>query len=136
MTPKEWLMRGQGADEEIRRLRTAKKETWERITSGTQKTGKNGRSEQDPHRFERYAAFDNEIELQIERMLEIQTEIIQVIGEIRDPRLRHVLEERFIRWNTLERTAVNLHYSYAQTCRLQGEAFKEVEKIINKHATK
>lgn len=137
MTVKQWLMRGWKTNREIDSLINARQDAFERLTAITQKLDKisvNGTK--DPHAFDSYVAFEDEINRRIDQLYAIKTEIIQAINQIPSPIYRAVLIERYINMKTLEHTAENLNYSYQHMCRLQGKAFIELRKIIGKDEIK
>ena len=137
MTVKQWLMRGWRIDREIDSLLRAKQEAYERLTSITAKLeGASVSGTKDPHVYESYLRFEDEIEQKTDALYAIKREILNVVSQVRDPKHRAVLTERFVNLKTLEQTAVNLHYSFQHVCRLQGEAFNEVKRILTKDEIK
>ncbi len=131
MTVKQWLMRGWTIDREINSLLRAKREAFERLTSITAKLeGVTVSGTKDPHRYEMYASFESEIDQKIDELYAVKTEILNAISHLPRSNERAVLTERYVNLHTLERTAVELNYSYQQVCRIQGKAFDSLREIL------
>jgi len=129
MTAKQWLMRGRLIEAEINRLEDCKRKTWDRITSVTSRRRDMPGGERDPHRFEAYTAFEDQINERVNDLLRVKAEILERIAMLPDARHRNILMERYILGHTLEQTAVNMHYSYKQICRLHGDACEELKRL-------
>lgn len=133
MTAKQWLMRAWSIDRELTALMNAKQEAYERITSVTAKIeGNTVSGTKDPHKYESYVSFTDEIVRKMKALYDVKLEIMNTIGQVNDPKYRAVLTERCINLHTLEQTAVNLHYSFQHVCRLQAEAFERAKRFIPK----
>ncbi len=76
------------------------------------------------------ADLDAEINAEIDKLVDVQRDILQTIGNVADERLRIILTERYINCRTFEQIAVTVNYSYMQTCRLHGKALSAVQNVI------
>ena len=76
------------------------------------------------------ADLDAEISAEINKLVDVQRDIMQTIGKVDDERLRIILTERYINCWTFEQIADDIHYSYMQTFRLHGQALVAVQNVI------
>lgn len=128
MTTKQWLSRAKRIDEEIDSLIQTRDETLSRIMSITQSyTAMPVQSTKDPHKFDRLAGLEFDIDRKVDELIEVKREILSTIHQISDRRYRLVLMKRYIDYKTFEKIAVEMHYSYKQVCRLHGRALIEME---------
>lgn len=131
MTTKQWLMRARNIDREIDSLVKARGELYDRVTKITQSyTGDVVQSTKDPHRFEKLAEYEIEIDHRIDQLIDVKREINSAINELTDWRLRMVLFERYLLGHTWEQIADSIHYSYKHVCRLHGRALIELGGIL------
>ena len=132
MTAKQWLNRARYTDREISRLIAARNATLDRVLSITPSyAGDVGQGSKDPHKLDKLAELDDAINSLIDTLVDVKREIIVGISRLEDRRLREVLYGRYIEAKTFEQISCDISYSYKQTCRLHGEALKEMEAIIN-----
>ena len=66
----------------------------------------------------------------IERWTEAVRAVRDVIGGVADPRLRAVLEHRYLRMQSWEQIAVDMGYSWRRVHRLHGMALAEAQKVL------
>lgn len=131
MTTKQWLLRARNIDREIDSLIKARGELYDRVTKITQSyTGDVVQSTKDPHRFEKLAEYEIEIEQRIDRLIDVKREINAGINQLKDWRLRMVLFERYLLGRTWEQIAVDMHFSYQHVCRLHGRALIEMTEVL------
>lgn len=131
MTVKSWLNRAKRLDEEIDTLMDLKRTTSERLTTIVQNYNSDGsQSSKDPHKFDRLAEIDGEIDRKIQELTNVRQEIFDTISKVEDSRYRQILLGRYIAHWTWERIAVSINYSYKQTIRLHGYALIAVEQYI------
>lgn len=129
---KQWLGRARNIDHEIDNLIREKQRTKDRLTKITQSYESDGaQMTKDPHKFDRLAELENEIDQQIDELVEAKREIIAVIKQMPDRRERMVLLSYYIGGKTWEQTAVNMNYSFQAVMRTRKKAIMEVEKILN-----
>lgn len=131
MTAKAWLKRGWQLDREINSLLRTKEETRAWLMSVT--AGYDGESVQgtrDPHKYDRLAELDEKIDQRIDQLVAVKQEIMDAIAQVEDSRYRTLLTERYMEFRTWEQIAVDMNYSYMHTCRLHGEALRELEKVL------
>ena len=126
-----WLFRTRNAQREIDQLERTARNAREKLTQITRSgDGTPVVSSPDPHKFDGLAALTAEIETQVNRLFEIQSETLEVIGKIPDGRLRTVLRLRYVDCMTVEQTAVEAHYSYKHTRRLLARGLEQVAEIL------
>lgn len=131
MTIKQWLTRARNIDREIDALVKARGELYDRVTKITQSfTGDVVQSTKDPHRYEKLAEYEIEIDKRIDQLIDVKREINAAINELQDWRLRMVLFERYLLGRTWEQIAVDMHFSYQHVCRLHGRALIEMGGIL------
>ena len=76
------------------------------------------------------ADLDAEINAEIDKLVDVQRDILQTIGKVDNECLRIILTERYINCRTFEEIAVIVNYSYKQTCRLHGKALIKVKNVL------
>ena len=131
MTAKAWLKRGWQLDREINSLLRTKEETRAWLMSVTASyTGEPVNGTRDPHRYDRLAELDERIDRRIDQLVAVKQEIMDAIAQVEDSRYRTLLTERYMEFRTWEQIAVDMNYSYMHTCRLHGEALRELEKVL------
>ena len=129
---KQWLMRARNIDREINELLREKEEVRDRVLKITQSyTMDTVQSTKDPHKFDRVVELEMEIDRHIDELVAVKTEILHGIAQLSDGRYREILRLRYLSGKTFEQIAVEIRYSYKQTCRLHGRALLKMEEIIN-----
>ena len=132
MTAKQWLGRARNIDHEIDNLVREKQSVKDRLTKITQSYESDGaQMTKDPHKFDRLAELENEIDQQVDELVETKREIIAVIQRLKNRPQRMALQDYYIAMMTWEETAVDLHYSFQGVMQLRKRAIAEVEKLIN-----
>jgi DNA-directed RNA polymerase specialized sigma subunit len=76
---------------------------------------------------ENICRIEDEINADIDRLIEIRSEIRSAIEAVEDERLREILALRYIKGLRWEQIAVELHYSYRNICYLHGRALSLVK---------
>lgn len=126
-----WLFRARNIDEEIRELESTRDKLFDELTRITGSYDKLAvQSSPDPHKFDGLAALSSQIAEQVNRLLRTKAEIEAVIDRLDDDRFRRVLRLRFVRCLTMEQTAVEVHYSYKHTKRMQARGIEAVAEIL------
>jgi DNA-directed RNA polymerase specialized sigma subunit len=132
MTAKQWLNRARRIDREIRTLEEVITSTRERLESVTQSySGDGAQSTKDPHKFDRLVELESLDNEKIDEQIQIKTEILEAISQIRDRRQRIVLTEYYLNMKTWEQVAVEINYSWRQVMNIHGRALQEMQKIIS-----
>ena len=132
MTAKQWLNRARRIDREIRTLEEVITSTRERLESVTQSySGDGAQSSKDPHKFDRLVELESLVNEKIDEQIQIKTEIIEAISQIRDRRQRIVLTEYYLNMKTWEQVAVEINYSWRQVMNIHGRALQEMQRIIS-----
>jgi DNA-directed RNA polymerase specialized sigma subunit len=132
MTAKQWLNRARRIDREIRTLEEVITSTRERLESVTQSySGDGAQSTKDPHKFDRLVELESLVNEKIDEQIQIKTEILEAISQIRDRRQRIVLTEYYLNMKTWEQVAVEINYSWRQVMNIHGRALQEMQRIIS-----
>lgn len=132
MTAKQWLNRARRIDREIRTLEGVITSTRERLESVTQSySGDGAQSTKDPHKFDRLIELESLVNEKINEQIQIKTEILEAISQIRDRRQRIVLTEYYLNMKTWEQVAVEINYSWRQVMNIHGRALQEMQRIIS-----
>lgn len=132
MTAKQWLNRARRIDREIRTLEGVITSTRERLESVTQSySGDGAQSTKDPHKFDRLVELESLVNEKINEQIQIKTEILEAISQIRDRRQRIVLTEYYLNMKTWEQVAVEINYSWRQVMNIHGRALQEMQRIIS-----
>ena len=131
MTTKEWLNRARNIDREIGQLMRERRTAWDRAVSITSRLNATCvTSTKDPHKYDALIEYDAELDRRIDSLYDTKREIQQAIWSVQDGTLRVLLSERYLEGKTWEQIAVDLHYSYMQTCRLHGKALVAIAKML------
>lgn len=132
MTAKQWLNRARRIDREIRTLEEVISSTRGRLESVTQSySGDGAQSTKDPHKFDRLVELESLVNEKIDEQIQIKTEILEAISQIRDRRQRIVLTEYYLNMKTWEQVAVEINYSWRQVMNIHGRALQEMQRIIS-----
>ena len=126
---RQWLGRARGINREIDALIHAKQEARDQLLRITQNYESDGaQSSKDPHKYDRLAEFENMIDQKAIELLAVRQEITEVIGLLQDGRQRTVLLDYYVRCISLEQTAYEMHYSYANVKKIRAKAIAAIEK--------
>lgn len=132
MTSKVWLSRGRNIDREINALLSALDEARARAESVTQRiTGDTVQGSKDPHKYDRLVELENEIDQRVDELYAVKLEIITATAKLTDNRLRELLVRRYVENKSFEQIAVDMGYSWRQTCRLHGDALVKMEEVLH-----
>lgn len=133
MTAKEWLMRGWKLNREIARLiasRDAVKAKVLTVTASPDAVVVDGTK--DPHKFDRLAAYEDDLNRRIDEYVDIMDEIGKAIHKLEDRRYRLILIDRYQLFKQWEQIAVDEGYNIRHVWRLHGEALIAMEEVIPK----
>lgn len=131
MTAKQFLNRARRIDREISQLLELQQHTRDRLTNITQTlTADIVSGSHDPHKFDKLAELESDINTKIDELVEVKREIFHLIQQLPTRSHRLVLMSYYLDMRTWEQTAVNMNYSWRQTMRIHGQALIEVEKIL------
>ena len=131
MTAKQFLNRARRIDREISQLLELQQHTRDRLTNITQTlTADIVSGSHDPHKFDKLAELESDINMKIDELVEVKREIFHLIQQLPTRSHRLVLMSYYLDMRTWEQTAVNMNYSWRQTMRIHGQALIEVEKIL------
>lgn len=131
MNVKAWLNRARNIDREIDSLlreRSEMRDMLFSVTSNYEAIVVSGTK--DPHKFDRLAILETEIDSQIDNLVSVKAEILRAINKLDDGRFRDVLRLRYLESRTFEQIAVEINYSYKQTCRIHGRALLKIEEAL------
>ena len=77
----------------------------------------------------------NEIALDMDRLVQIKKDIVDVIGKVDDVKFRILLEKRYLCGETWEEITVSLYHNRRWVFRLHDKALDEVQKILDSGET-
>lgn len=133
MTAKQWLLRARQCDLEIASLLKAKEREHDRLLSITASVdGDPVSHSSDPHKYDGYLELTGALDAKVDELYKIKQEVLDVINQVEDPRLRGILLLRYISFLSWEEIAVQMSYSYMHVCRLHGDALIVVDGILQK----
>lgn len=72
----------------------------------------------------------DEINKDIDRLVDLKTEIVTTIKNIENKEYQTLLEKRYLCFDTWEQIAVDMNYSIRWVHNIHGKALKELSKII------
>lgn len=72
----------------------------------------------------------NEINADIDRLVDLKREVMDVIGQLEDPKERLVLEKRYLCYESWEQIAADMHYSVQNAFKIHDAALEKIEKVI------
>lgn len=131
MQAKEWLSRARTIDGELAALYEARDIMIAQLTKATQTlTGDVVQSTKDPHTFDKLGELALEIDRATKACHKIKAEVLAVISKVPNTKYRRLLVLRYINGHTFEEIAVEMHYSWRQTCRVHGRALIEVSEVL------
>lgn len=119
MTIKEWLNRGEKLNEEIDSLLETRDAAFEEacgttVSANPDKVQTNlGNAAES--KMIRYAEFSRQIDEQIDRLIQIKSEILLAIRTVDDSICRRLLIERYLNFRTWEEVANIIHHGYDYT---------------------
>ena len=76
---------------------------------------------------------EQEINNDIDKLVDIQREIYEVIAKVSEQRLRTILESFYLNRKSFEQISVDMNYCYRHICRLHGKALAEVDHVLECH---
>lgn len=136
MDTKEWLSRGWKLNDEIKTLEDECEEARSivsRVTTLLSPDKVQTSMVSYDQKLVTYLEYKMTLEKAIFKLLEVKNEIEQTIQQLEDSTYRNILRLRYIRFMTWEQIALEVCYSYRQTCRLHGEALGEINHVIESH---
>lgn len=131
MTAREWLNRARYIDTEIDQLRETANAERERITKVTPSIGGSTVSgSKDPHKFDEYAALQAEIASMSRELSKTKRQILRTIRKLDDTRYRSLLTGYYVKGQTWERVAEEMHYTERNIYYLHSKALQAIEPFI------
>lgn len=116
MTKKEWLNRAWRLELEIRALEQEKERAFGRACSTTGQTTddrvQTSKSNGSESKFTSYADYSMFLDQKIDQLYNIKKEVLDAIAKVDNPVYRALLYRRHINFETWEKIAVEMHYSY------------------------
>ena len=110
------MNRARRIDREISQLLELQQHTRDRLTNITQTlTADIVSGSHDPHRFDKLAELESDINTKIDELVEVKREIFHLIQQLPTRSHRLVLMSYYLDMRTWEQTAVNMNYSWRQT---------------------
>lgn len=131
MTAKQFLNRARRIDREISQLLELQQHTRDRLTNITQTlTADIVSGSHDPHRFDKLAELESEIDNKVDDLVAVKTEIYRTLCKLPDRNQRLVLIAYYLDMTTWEQIAVNMNYSYQHIMWIRKKAIEEVDALI------
>ena len=124
MTVAQWLNRARSVSREVEILERSRREEYERVTAiASQLSGSAGvTATKNPHKFDRLAEYDEELQRREEELLTLKREISDAISRVDESRYRVILHLRYCdcrSWAEIQRI---MRYSKTSCFRIHGEA--------------
>lgn len=94
------------------------------------KTQSSGNHDKTANIICRIVDLENEINIEIEKLLNAKQEIMNVIDKINDPEMIDLLYRRYIHFEKWEKIAYKMNYSLRGIYKLHGRALQEIEKKL------
>lgn len=132
MTAKEYLRQARTLDmrinnhlSEAERLRSL----LERSTSTLTGMPRSGSYDSDRREtiMQRVWDLEAQIDTEIDKLVDLKTDIRKRINKVRDDRYQALLEARYLNHNTWEQIAEDMNYDRRQVTRLHGRALMEID---------
>ena len=125
------MNRARRIDREISQLLELKQHTRDRLTNITQTlTADIVSGTHDPHKFDKLAELESEINNKIDDLVAVKTEIYRTLCKLPDRNQRLVLIAYYLDMTTWEQIAVNMNYSYQHIMWIRKKAIEEVDALI------
>lgn len=114
--------------EEVARLRA----TLTKTTTTLRESGGSGGGEQDKlgTAIAKIVDYEAQINTWVDEYVEKKTEIIRKLNKIQNAEYFEILTRRFIRYQTLEQIALEMHMTYRNICYKLNGALGAMEKIL------
>lgn len=132
---KDWLNRARHIDKEIKTLLEEQDRTFAQCTSivtsmRTVVVRSTGNQRHD-EALTRMAGYEQQIKELVDKLIATKQEITRAVSKVDNTTYRVLLEMRYLRYETWEKIAVELHYSYRHVVAvLHPRALREIEKIL------
>lgn len=137
MTAKQFLNRARRIDREISQLLELKQHTRDRLTNITQTlTVDIVSGTHDPHRFDKLAELESDINTKIDELVEVKREIFLTLMRVQTRNVRLAMIGYYLDMKTWEQIAVDMNYSYENIMKLRRRGLIEVELLINSQTEK
>lgn len=126
---RQWLGRARGINREIDALIHAKQEARDQLLRITQNYESDGaQSTKDPHKYDRLAELEDMLDKKVGELILVKQEITAAINKLQDGRQRTVLVDYYVRCISLEQTAYEMSYSYANVKKIRARAIETIGK--------
>ena len=128
---KEFLSRAFLLRQEKAQLERARRETYMRLTSATQRYEPRASGTPDPHRMDTALIdLDSQICEMIQRLDRVMAEIFGAIQQLPDRKQRMCLMGRYYEGLTWGEIAAIMHYELRNVHRIHGQALTAIEPVI------
>ena len=126
---KQWLWRARGIDNEIRALQEIRDHEFERVTAISAKlTGMPATVSKDPHKYDRLAELNDQIEQLSEKLTATKKEILARIYRLEDSRHRTVMVLYYVDCLSIEQISAKMHYSINNVFKLKRAAISAMKE--------
>lgn len=111
------------------RLRTLAEKTTIDISRERVSGGKTVNSREDI--IVKLADLSHEVNADIDRLIDLEKEIMETIGQVKDGCLRIILISRYVNGMGWDEIALEMRYEKSWIMRLHGKALVEIDKVLN-----
>lgn len=84
---------------------------------------------------DRLLDLEEEINREVDRFADLKQEAADMLKRLEDPKHYEVLHRHYILFESLEKIAGDMDYTYRWICILHGRALQCYQKILDKHET-
>lgn len=134
MTAKEFLRQYGDCEKRIqsrlRRIQRLKEQADDISVTLSERVQSSGSGDSQAKIIDTYIDMENELKEEVLRLKKVQADVKAAINALNDSRQKNVLERYYLEGMTFEETAVSMHYSYMQICRIHGQALLNLNDVI------
>lgn len=77
---------------------------------------------------------EREIDREIDRFVDLKREVGAMLAKLKNPRHYEVLHRRYIMFESFEKIAVDMGYTYRNVCYLHGRALQVFQKVLDRRS--
>lgn len=76
---------------------------------------------------------EKEINTEIDRFADLKREAGEMLKQLEDPKHYEVLHRHYILYESFERIAADMSYTYRNICYIHGRALQVFQRVLDKH---
>lgn len=84
---------------------------------------------------DRLLDLEEEINREVDRFADLKQEAGDMLKRLEDPKHYEVLHRHYILYESFERIAADMSYTYRNICYIHGRALQVFQRVLDKHAT-